>query len=88
LVTNDDQHGYTRTGNVSFPQLVAMFITSAKSREQALLTKLLKAHDATLKDIARVDKYIRIGDIDDDIDDDTMDDDVDVERISDSSVDH
>jgi hypothetical protein len=37
----------TPTMNVSIPQLVAMFITSAKSREQALLTKLLKAHDAT-----------------------------------------
>lgn len=61
----------TPTMNISIPQLVAMFITSAKSREQALLTK----HDATQKDIARVDKYIRIGDIDDDNDDDNMDDD-------------
>ena len=62
----------TPTMNISIPQLVTMFITSAKSREQALLTKLLKAHDATQKDIARVDKYIRIGDMDDD---DNMDDD-------------
>jgi len=37
----------TPTMNISIPQLVTMFITSAKSREQALLTKLLKAHDAT-----------------------------------------
>ena len=38
LVTNDDPHGYTRTGNVSFPQLLTLFTTRAKSREQPPLT--------------------------------------------------
>ena len=50
------------------------------------LTKLLKAHVATLKDIAKVDKYIRIGEADDDYVDDTVDD-IDSERISDTSLD-
>ncbi len=34
LVTNDDPHGYTRTLNVSIPQLLTIFATSAKSRDQ------------------------------------------------------
>lgn len=62
-----------------------MFATSAKSRDQPPLTKLKKAHDEALKHIAKVDKYIRIGEADDDIDD-GMSDDMDGERISDSSV--
>ena len=40
LVTNDDLYGYTRTGNISIPQLLTMFTTSAKSRDQPRLTKL------------------------------------------------
>ena len=59
LVTNDDPHGYTRTRNVSISQLLTLFATSAKSREQPPLTKLVKAHEAALKDIAKIDKYIR-----------------------------
>ena len=86
LVTNDDLYGYTRTGNISIPQLLTMFTTSAKSRDQPRLTKLLKAHVATLKDIAKVDKYIRIGEADDDNVNDMVDD-IDSERISDTSVD-
>ena len=81
LVTNDDPHGYTRTENVSIPQLLTTFATSAKSRDQRPLTKLMKAHDASLKYIAKVHNYIRNDDIGDDIGDDK-----DSERYSDSSV--
>ncbi len=55
LVTNDDPHGYTRTINVSIPQLLTIFATSAKSRDQGPLTKLMKAHEPSLKDIANDD---------------------------------
>jgi hypothetical protein len=84
LVTNDDPHGYNRTNNVSIPQLLALFALSAKSREQSALLKLIKNHAAALKDIARVDKYIKLGDGNDDIDD-KQDDDGDDENISVSS---
>jgi len=62
LVTNDDPHGYKRTKDVSIPQLLTLFALSAKSREQSALTKLVKNHEAALKDIAKVDKYIKLGD--------------------------
>jgi hypothetical protein len=84
LVTNDDPHGYKRTKDVSIPQLLTLFALSAKSREQSALSKLVKNHAAALKDIAKVDKYIKLGDGDDDIDDE-QDDDIDDENISVSS---
>jgi hypothetical protein len=62
LVTTDDPHGYARTDNVSIPQLLMWFALSAKSREQSALSKLVKNHEAALKNIAKVDKYIKLGD--------------------------
>ena len=62
-----------------------MLATSAKSRDQPSLTKLMKVHDAALKDIAKVDNYIRNSEADDDVED-AMSDDIDGDRISDSSV--
>ena len=74
LVTKDDPHGYTRTLNVSIPQLLTIFATSAKSRDQSSLTKVIKAHEPCIKDI-----------INDDSGDDLCDD-KDSDRYSDSSV--
>jgi hypothetical protein len=55
LVTNDDPHGYTSTENFSIPQLLTFFATSAKSRDQGTLTKLMKAHEPSLNDITNDD---------------------------------
>jgi hypothetical protein len=45
LVTKDDSHGYMRTENNSIRQLLTIFATSAKSRDQSSLTKVMKAHE-------------------------------------------
>ena len=74
LVTKDDPHGYTRTENVSIPQLLTIFATSAKSRDQSSLTKVMKAHEPSIKDIINGDSG------------DEICDDKDSDKYSDSSV--
>jgi hypothetical protein len=82
LCTNNDPYGYTRSGNVSIPELLNFFTTSAKSRDQRSLLKLIKSHNLALKNIAKVDKYIRNANPNHDIKDDN-----DSEFNSDSGVD-
>jgi hypothetical protein len=82
LCTNDDPYGYTRSGNVFIPELLTFFTNSAKSRDQSSLSKVIKSHNLALKDIAKVDKYIRNADSNDDTGDDN-----DSEFNSDSGVD-